>query len=287
MPDHSRNRIKQWIENGDITVNGKTCAPKTRVLPGAEILVNVDDTPPDESAQAQDIALNIVYEDDAILVINKPAGLTVHPGAGTPDGTLMNALLFHDPALAALPRAGIVHRLDKDTTGLMVVAKTETAHTDLVRQLSAHSVKRTYIALVWGDFEPNTAIIDAPIGRHPKDRVKMAVVSNGKPAVTHVHVNERFGYATLLTCQLETGRTHQIRVHLAGLKHPLVGDPVYGRANKPLFKNAPDTLNNFPRQALHAAQLALKPPDDHRDCAWEAPLPEDLAELLRSVDGYE
>jgi len=213
--------------------------------------------------------LSIVHEDAAILVLDKPAGLVVHPGSGNWDGTLLNALLHHAPVLAALPRAGIVHRLDKDTSGLMVVAKTPEAQTDLVRQLQARSVRREYAALAVGDLARG-GTVDAPIGRHPTRRTTMAVVASGKPARTHYDVLERFGIATLLACRLETGRTHQIRVHLASLGHPLVGDPAYGR-RQPVA---------FARQALHARRLGLLHPLNDVACAWESPLPPDFADLL-------
>ena len=210
-----------------------------------------------------------------IVVVDKPAGLVVHPGSGNPRGTLLNALLHHHPALSALPRAGIVHRLDKDTSGLMVVAKTPQAHTDLVRQLAARTVQREYIAVARGDVARAT-IVDAPIGRHPVQRTAMAVVAKGRPARTHVDIVERFGTATLLRCRLETGRTHQIRVHLAALGHPLLGDPAYGGRKE---FSAPA----FARQALHAARLGLVHPATREAMAWESPPPADLAELIRAL----
>ncbi len=218
---------------------------------------------------AQAIPLAIVYEDDALLVLDKPAGLVVHPGSGNRDGTLQNALLHHAPALATLPRAGIVHRLDKDTSGLMVVAKTETAQVDLVRQLAARSVKREYVAVVFGDLARATTI-DAPIGRHPTQRTEMAVVTAGKPARTHVDVIERFGAATLVQCRLETGRTHQIRVHLTALGHPLLGDPTYRGRRKP-GPPLPAAAFSFPRQALHARRLGLVHPVTRAPMQWESP----------------
>jgi 23S rRNA pseudouridine1911/1915/1917 synthase len=228
---------------------------------------------PQETAWApQPIALAIVAEDDALLVVDKPAGLVVHPGSGNWEGTLLNALLHHAPQLAAVPRAGIVHRLDKDTSGLLVVAKTITAQTDLVRQLQARTVTREYLALAQGDVARG-GTIDAPIGRHPTKRTTMGVVTTGKPARTHYEVVERFGRATLLRCRLETGRTHQIRVHLATLGHPLVGDPAYGKKS-PL---------PFARQALHAARLGLVHPVTRAACAWESPLPADFAALLAAL----
>jgi 23S rRNA pseudouridine1911/1915/1917 synthase len=220
-----------------------------------------------------------VYEDDAVIVIDKPPGLVVHPGSGNWSGTLANALLHHAPALAAVPRAGIVHRLDKDTSGLLVVAKTVTAQTHLVRQLQARSVKREYLALVHGRVARGGKVA-APIGRHPAHRTRMAVVSGGKEAVTHYEVRERFEHATLLVCRLETGRTHQIRVHMHSIGHPLVGDPVYGRRVAPA-----GPLAAFRRQALHAERLGLIHPVTGQPMSWHAPLPADLRGLLAAIAG--
>jgi len=227
--------------------------------------------------EAEDIALTIVYEDEALLVIDKPAGLVVHPGSGNWSGTMMNALLHHAPDLAQVPRAGIVHRLDKDTSGLLVVARTLAAQTDLVRQLQARSVKRQYLALVHGVLTGEGSV-DAPIGRHPVQRTRMAVVRGGREARTHYLPREGFPGATLVECRLETGRTHQIRVHMASINHPLVGDPVYGRRRCGI-----PVLDAFPRQALHAWRLALVHPDLGRELAWESPLPADFAELLQTL----
>lgn len=288
LPQHSRSRLKQWIEAGYVQVNDRVLPPKTRLVGGERLTISAP--PPDDLEDApQAIALAIVHEDDALLVLDKPAGLTVHPGAGNRDGTLLNALLHHDAALAQLPRAGIVHRLDKDTSGLMVVARTETAHTDLVRQLQARTVKREYLALALGNFERD-AVVEAPIGRHPTRRTQMAVVSRGKPARTQVSVEKRFGFATLLRCTLDTGRTHQIRVHLTALGHPLVGDPVYRAAagRSFLVKDIPETvaaaLRAFPRQALHATRLGLLHPISREPMQWASPLPKDFGELLKCLE---
>jgi 23S rRNA pseudouridine1911/1915/1917 synthase len=280
IPEHSRVRLKGWIEAGRVLLDGAAATPRTRVA-GGQVLVLHEAPDPRALADAGEaIALAVVHEDDALLVVDKPAGLVVHPGAGNPRGTLLNALLHHAPSLAALPRAGIVHRLDKDTSGLLVVAKTATAQTDLVRQLQARSVSRQYVALACGDVARG-ATIDAPIGRHPTARTRMAVVARGKPARTHVEVLERHGVVTLLACRLETGRTHQIRVHLASIGHPLVGDPVYGGGRS---AGLPPLLRAFPRQALHAARLALVHPVTGTPLAWTAPLPRDFADLLAAVD---
>jgi 23S rRNA pseudouridine1911/1915/1917 synthase len=234
---------------------------------------------PDQELLAQtpeDIPLEVLFEDESLLVINKPAGMVVHPGSGNWSGTLMNALLHRDPRLAGVPRAGIVHRLDKDTSGLLVVARTLAAQTDLVRQLQARTVKREYLAVAIGTLE-GQGCVDAPIGRHPVQRTRMAVVQGGKPAITHYRVLACHAGATLLGCRLETGRTHQIRVHMAFLGHPLLGDPVYGRT----VPGLPD----FPRQALHAARLGLIHPVSGASLFWEAPLPEDMQELLHALQG--
>ncbi len=224
--------------------------------------------------QAEDIPLDVVFEDDTIIVINKPVGLVVHPGSGNWSGTLLNALLFHNPSFRELPRAGIVHRLDKDTSGLLVVAKTLEAQTDLVRQLQARTVKRHYFALVHGEPAPSGEV-NAPIGRHPVQRTKMAVVPGGREAVTHYRVVERFARASLIECQLETGRTHQIRVHMAHIGHPLVGDATYGKA-----RSADPRLDAFPRQALHAWQLGLVHPRTGEAGRWSVPLAADIESLL-------
>jgi 23S rRNA pseudouridine1911/1915/1917 synthase len=275
LPEHSRNRLQGWVRDGRVSVDGRPATEPKEKMHGGELLVL--DEPEDQRLLAdlpEDIPLDIVHEDEALLVINKPAGLVVHPGSGNWNGTLMNALLHHVPAIAEIPRAGIVHRLDKDTSGLLVVAKTLAAQTDLVRQLQARTVKRQYLAFVAGVVFVQ-ATIDAPIGRHPAQRVKMAVVPEtrgGKEAVTHYRGLEQFDHCALVECTLETGRTHQIRVHMASVKHPLLGDKVYGR---------PDPrLPAFPRQALHATRLALVHPLEQRLRQWEVPMPADMLELL-------
>jgi len=272
MPEHSRSRLKTWIDAGGVTVGGAIIPAKQRLLGGERLLVSPLPELRDTTIEAQRLPLSIVYEDDALLVIDKPAGLVVHPGAGNRDRTLANALMHHAPQLAAVARAGIVHRLDKDTSGLLVVAKTETAQRELVRQLQARTVRREYVALVHGVLTRG-GDIDAPIGRHPVKRTAMAVVATGKRAVTHYEVRERFAECTLLSCRLETGRTHQIRVHFAALKHPLVGDPVYGRRHGIAFH----------RQALHAYRLGFDHPLTRRPMNWESPLPADFAALLDSL----
>ncbi len=255
LPEHSRSRLQAWIKDGLVTVDGAPSTAKNKVWGGEQILVQVQEKPEAIPFKAQDIPLNIVFEDEHILVINKPAGMVVHPAAGNWEGTLLNAILHHVPHAKDLPRAGIVHRLDKDTSGLLVVAKTLEAQTSLVRQLQARTVKREYRTIVWGQIWRNGKI-DQPIGRHSHSRTKMAINRMGKPAVTHYEVLERFGVHTYLRCNLETGRTHQIRVHMQFLKAPIVGDPVYGyRGIVPLrlmTETLQDAVLNFKRQALHA-----------------------------------
>jgi 23S rRNA pseudouridine1911/1915/1917 synthase len=275
LPEHSRTRLKSWIDGDNVIVEGVHWDARQRVRGGERITITAVVDAPRSDTRPEAIALSIVFEDNAILVVDKPAGLVVHPGSGNADGTLQNALLHHDPRLAAIPRSGIVHRLDKDTSGLMVVAKTLEAHTHLVRQLGERSVAREYVAVAHGDIA-RAMIIDAPIGRHPIHRTSMAVVAKGKPARTHVDIVERFGEATLVRCRLETGRTHQIRVHLAAAGHPLVGDPVYGTRRS--ARN-----HTFNRQALHAARLGLVHPSTEKAMKWEAPVPEDLAHLIATL----
>jgi 23S rRNA pseudouridine1911/1915/1917 synthase len=276
LPEFSRSRISRWIRDGRVLVAGQPIQPKTRVYGGESIDVSPTADPEELAAQPENIALDIVYEDASILVVAKPAGLVVHPGSGNWQGTMLNALLAHAPALANLPRAGIVHRLDKETSGLLVVGKTLQAQTSLTRQLQARTVKREYLALAHGIID-RAGTVDAPVGRHPTQRTRMAVVERGRPAVTHYKILESFSpHATLLRCSLETGRTHQIRVHLQSLGHPLVGDPVYGKSRR----SALDLLNAFKRQALHAERLSLQHPDSGETVTWQVDPPEDFANLL-------
>ncbi|MCO2404404.1 23S rRNA pseudouridine(1911/1915/1917) synthase RluD [Pseudomonas aeruginosa] len=281
FPEHSRSRLAGWIKDGRLTVDGAVLRPRDIVHSGAQLVLEAEQEAQGEWL-AQDIELEIVYDDEHILVIDKPAGLVVHPAAGHQDGTLLNALLYHVPDIANVPRAGIVHRLDKDTTGLMVVAKTLEAHTKLVAQLQARLVSRIYEAIVIGVITSG-GTIDAPIGRHGVQRQKMAVVDAGKVAVSHYRVLERFRAHTHTRVKLETGRTHQIRVHMSHIGYPLVGDPVYGgrfRIPPVASQTLVQTLREFPRQALHARFLELDHPATGVRMKWESPLPEDFLWLL-------
>lgn len=279
LPDYSRSRLQTWIKDKRVTLDGECVAPKQAVWGGGKVRVEPELHPSETPYAAEEIALDIVYEDDALLVVNKPAGLVVHPGSGNWQGTMLNALLHHAPQLACIPRAGIVHRLDKDTSGLLVVAKTLTAQTDLVRQLQARSVKRDYLAVVQGVLA-HDGKVEAPLGRHPSQRVKMAIVHNGKPAVTHYAVLEHFHRHTLIRCSLETGRTHQIRVHMQSIGHPLAGDPVYGGRPLNLPPLLSDAVKSLGRQALHAERLGLIHPVSGVAMEWRADLPQDMAALL-------
>jgi 23S rRNA pseudouridine1911/1915/1917 synthase len=285
FPDYSRSRLKDWILAGHIRVDGQPLRPRDRLVGGERIdlaVVIEPVTPPAPEA----IALAIVHEDADLIVVDKPAGLVVHPGAGNPSHTLQNALLHHAPELAALPRAGIVHRLDKATSGLLVVARTMAAHTALVRALQAHAVERRYEAVVVGVLTAG-GTVDAPIGRHPTQRTRMSVREDGRPAVTHYRVQHRFRGHTHVRVQLETGRTHQIRVHMAHIGHALVGDPQYGgRLRLPAGAQPAlaDALRAFKRQALHAGGLAFAHPRTGAALQYAAPLPTDLRHLLALLE---
>lgn len=285
FPEHSRSRLCQWIKLGQVQVNGKICEPKSKVIGGeaveiaASLVEHHDDI-------AQPLPLNILFEDTHLLILNKPTGLVVHPAAGNYQGTLLNALLHHAPQLRHLPRAGIVHRLDKDTTGLMVVAKTLEAHTGLVSALQRREIERKYYALVGSEIIAGNTI-DAPIGRHPHKRTKMAVIESGKHARTHYRCKQRFLGFTLLDVTLETGRTHQIRVHLSHQNMPIVGDTVYGWRYKVPAKSSVDlqtAVVQFKRQALHAYSLALSHPATGEHLTWTADLPDDFAHLVKLLN---
>lgn len=284
VPEFSRNRLQHWIEGGQVRVDGMPRRARDKVWAGE--LIRLDALIEARSdCIAQPIELDLVFEDEQILVINKPAGLVVHPAAGHRDGTLQNALLHHAPALAGLPRSGIVHRLDKDTTGLLVVAKTLAAHRSLVAQLQSRQVHREYRAIVIGEVVAGGRI-EAPLGRHPTQRTRMAVVPRGRPAVTRFRVVERLPGHSLVAVELETGRTHQIRVHMAHIRHPLVGDRLYGGRPRPpggASRTLVERLQGFPRQALHALRLGLEHPTLGIAMSWEVQMPEDLAGLLAGL----
>jgi 23S rRNA pseudouridine1911/1915/1917 synthase len=282
FPEHSRSRLQAWVRDGRVTVDAAQAEVKRKVWGGERVALSPSAPDVGDGYAPQAIGLRIVHEDAAIIVVDKPAGMVVHPGAGNRDRTLANALLHHAPALAGVPRAGIVHRLDKDTTGLLVVAKTLAAQTDLVRQLAQRTVKREYLALVHGRVA-RAGEVDAPIGRHPTARTRMAITARGKPARTRYRVVERFADSTLLAVSLDTGRTHQIRVHMRSIGHPLVGDPTYGERGGPREGKrgtAPPAAIAFPRQALHAARLGLVHPASGGACEWHSELPRDMRELL-------
>lgn len=282
FPEFSRSRLQTWIKSGDLTVNGDSARPKDKML-GGELLRLVAEQEEQGDWQAENIPLDIVYEDDDILVVNKPENLVVHPAAGNATGTLLNGLLFHCPDLINIPRAGIVHRLDKDTTGLMVVAKTLQAHADLVEQLQERSVSREYEAVVTGVMTGG-GMVEANIGRHPKQRQKQAVLDfGGKEAITHYRVLKRYRNHTHIRLKLETGRTHQIRVHMAHIGYPLVGDLTYAGRFKIPKQTEPellDALRNFGRQALHAECLGLIHPRSGEYMEWQRDLPDDMQELI-------
>ncbi len=284
FPEFSRSRLTTWIKSGDARLDGQPARPRDPVRGGETVSLQVV-LEVQTHAGPEDIALQILYEDAEVIVLDKPAGLVVHPGAGNASGTLVNALLHHDPALSSLARAGIVHRLDKDTSGVMVVARTLPAHTSLVAQLSAREVHRQYLAVVVGALVSG-GTADAAIDRHPRERVRMAVREDGRDAVTHYRLRERFRAHTALECRLETGRTHQIRVHMAHLKHPILGDPLYGGPLK-LPKGASDalvtTLRGFRRQALHAETLEFRHPTSGEPVRCSAQVPADLQSLLEAL----
>jgi len=280
FPDYSRSRLQTWLKDGQIRVNGETKRAKDKVLGGEQVNLQVV-LVSENHWEPENIPLNIVYEDEQLLVINKPAGMVVHPAAGNFNGTMLNALLHYAPELEAVPRAGIVHRLDKDTSGILVVARTLTSQKLLVEQLQARTFLREYDAIITGSVTAGNTI-NQPIGRHPINRKRMAVNSNGKPAITHFRVNERYRLHTKLTVKLETGRTHQIRVHMAYINHPLLGDPVYGgRFKIPAASDDAfvEMLKGFRRQALHARHLGLIHPATNEFIEWEVEVPQDMLDL--------
>jgi 23S rRNA pseudouridine1911/1915/1917 synthase len=283
LPDYSRARIKAWILAGQVALDGARVAPRTRVSGGQRVELDATLQPQGSDAgQAMDI--DVMFEDPDLIVVNKPAGLVVHPGAGNAAGTLLNGLLHRWPELAALPRCGLIHRLDKDTSGLLLVARSVAAHTRLVQDLQARRVVREYRAVCEGRLTAG-GTVDAPVVRHPQHRARMAVTERGRPAVTHYRVLVRFAAHTFLAVRLETGRTHQIRVHFAHIQHPLVGDRVYGRLRLPAGADpgVRAALETFPRQALHASRLAFVHPRDGRALEFACPLPPDFLGLLGAL----
>jgi 23S rRNA pseudouridine1911/1915/1917 synthase len=285
LPQYSRARVRQWIESGAVQVEGRALRPKDKVLGGEQVRIEAR-LPAQTAAAAEALPVDVVFRDRSLLVINKPAGLVVHPGAGNPRHTLLNALLALDPKLSLVPRAGLVHRLDKDTSGLLVVARTPEAHTALVAALAAREIGREYLAVCTGVMTGG-GTIDQPIARHRTQRTRMAVRADGRESVTHYRIARRFRAHTLVRVELETGRTHQIRVHLAHAGFPLVGDPVYGgRRRIPAGSSLQlaAELTAFPRQALHAARLKLRHPVTGRDMTWEAPLPADMQGLIAALE---
>ena len=288
FPDYSRSRLKSWLLSGAIKIDEASWRPKDKVQGGEQVVLEVPEVTESTEFEAEIIDLEVVYEDAAFIILNKPAGLVVHPAAGNWSGTLLNGLLHRFPELEQLPRAGIVHRLDKQTSGLMVVARTLKSHKLLVEALQARSVGREYLALVAGELIAGSTI-DQPIGRHPVERKRMAVVPTGKEAITHYRIEERLVDYTLLRVKLETGRTHQIRVHMAQANHAIVGDPVYGgRLKLPRAANDElvDQLKTFKRQALHAETLTIIHPDSEQEMGWTAGIPEDYQLLLKAIRAH-
>lgn len=284
-PDYSRAQWQQWIKSGGVTVNG-SIVDKTRhkVIAGDYITVNTI-LAEQGSWEAQPIPLDIIYEDEQLIIVNKPAGLVVHPGAGNPDKTLVNALRHYDESLVHIPRAGIIHRLDKETSGLLIVARTLESHHALTQALSQREIKREYQAIIHGTLISG-GTINAPIDRHPTHRIKMAIQNSGRNAVTHYRLIEKFPHFTHIKCELESGRTHQIRVHMKHISHPLVGDPLYGYGSNIPGKLGPtlrDIARQFPRQALHAWRLTLTHPTTGDTLTAESPLPNDMAQLLTNI----
>ena len=288
LPNFSRSKITAWIKSGDALINDKVFKPKDKVI-GSQIVKLFLNKKQNNDWSAENIPLNIIFEDEDIIVINKTSGLVTHPGAGNWSGTLANALLYYDPNLSALDRAGIVHRLDKNTSGLMVVSRNEKSQKYLVEQLQSHLIEREYSTIVYGHMIAG-GMIDEPIGRDSKDRIKQAVSSSGKDAVTHYRVIDRYKNHTHVKAILETGRTHQIRVHLSHIGHPLVGDPMYGgrvKFPKKASENLKKSLIGFKRQALHSKKLTLKHPSTGEVMSWKAPLPEDMLELLTILNEFD
>ena len=285
FPDFSRGRITKWIKAGEVSVDDQQLRPRDAVVGGEHIVIAAHIEVVDDTWIAEAIQLDIIHEDDDVIIINKPAGMVVHPGAGNHQGTLVNALLHHSPQLEAIPRAGIVHRIDKGTTGLLMIAKTLQAHNSLVKQLQEHTVLREYQAIAMGVMTAG-GTVDEPVGRHPVDRKRQAVIGSGKHAITHYRVEHRYRAHTHIRCKLETGRTHQIRVHMAHIRYPLLGDPVYGgriRVPKGASEQTIETLQSFRRQALHAGLLGFIHPATEQEVSWQIDLPADMQQMLETL----
>ena len=284
FPDYSRGRLQHWIKQGELTIDGRHVKPSARVAGGELLRINATMVS-EGQVEPQDIPLDILFSDEHLLVLNKPVGLVVHPAAGNWDGTLQNALLNYDPELDTLPRSGIVHRLDKDTSGVMVVARSLQAHASLVSQLQTRTMSRVYEAVVKGEIPP-AGTVDAAIDRNPRDRKKMAVIKSGRPAISHYRLMQRLPGTSHVEVSLESGRTHQIRVHMTHIGYPIVGDLLYGRGpvkRKGLPASAIEAINGFPRQALHARRLKLVHPNSGDECEFQAPLAEDISTLIRTL----
>ena len=284
--EYSRGQLTKWIKAGYVTIDKQQLRPRDVVLGGEHVVINAIIERVDDTWTAEDIDLNIIHEDDDVLIINKAAGMVVHPGAGNQNGTLVNALLNHAPQLEGIPRAGIVHRIDKGTTGLLMIAKTLQAHNSLVMQLQEHTVLREYQAICMGVMTAG-GTVDEPIGRHPIDRKRMAVTSSGKTAITHYRVEQRYRAHTHIRCKLETGRTHQIRVHMAHIRYPLLGDPVYGgriRLPKGATEDCNSALQAFRRQALHAGLLGFIHPATEQEVSWRVDMPKDMLNILAILE---
>lgn len=293
LPEYSRSQISTWIKTGTVTMNNTPCKPKDKILGGDLIEINVDFASKIDTdfklSKPEDIPLDVIYEDSDVLVINKPAGLVVHPGAGNREHTLVNALLHHEPTLHHLPRAGIIHRLDKETTGLLIIAKSLTAHTSLIRQMQARDIERHYITLVQG-YVISGGIIDTGFGRHTRNRLKMTVMEQGRQAITQYAVRKQYKEFTLLDVHLMTGRTHQIRVHMDYINHPVVGDPLYGSRMRVPAKaddHLRTLLQQFKRQALHARSIAFNHPQTDERLSFEAPIPDDFQLLINALDEHD
>lgn len=286
LPEYSRSNIQTWIRDGCVKIDTKLIDACDSHVRGGERVYICAEMKSQVLVEAENIPLQVIFEDEHLIIINKPAGLVVHPGAGNKEHTLMHALLHYDPKLRQVPRAGIVHRLDKETTGLLMIARTPQSHKYLVQKLQQHEIQRQYVALVNGVMISG-GMVDQAIGRHPKYRTKMAVLSNGRPAKTHYRILKKYRHHTQIRVYLETGRTHQIRVHMDWLRYPILGDPMYGnrtKAKKGMSKDIIQAIETFPRQALHAQRLSLIHPYSQATLEWKSSMPEDMSQLTRTLE---